>query len=106
MLMKLMAGVNKESTATACAKWALETSNSDCDRSFNTHAANVGRNVDSIVAEVCLLLAIHGAASPFKIALMARVSSLVAESMQVSKCLPLAHAQVKAFAFDKKFKGL
>jgi len=106
MLMELTAGVNEESTVTAYAEWALDTSNSDYDRSFNTYTANVGRNADSIVAEVCLLLAIHGAASPFKIALMARASSLVAESMKVSKYLPLAHAQVKAFAFDKKFKGL
>ena len=93
------------STITDYAEWALDTANVEFDVSFNTYTGSIARNADSIMAEICLILASHKAAFQVKNGLLARASSLVRSSMKLTKYMATANAQVKGFAMDPKYKN-
>ena len=106
MLMHLTAGVKDDETILEYVDWALDVSESKYDKGFNSYTGSIGRNADSITAEICLNLATHSAAASAKRDLVSRASSLVSSSTKATKYMPSAYKQVKAFSHDMKYRGL
>lgn len=86
--------------------WALVASNGEYNAAFNIYTANLARNADSIMAEVCLILATYRNSFHAKSALLSKASSLVRSSTKVTKYMAVANAEVQSFATDKKYENL
>ena len=106
MLMHLTVGVDDDKIIQEYVEWAMDTSQSEYEKGFNSYTGSIGRNADSITAEICLNLATYSAASSAKHALMSRASSLVSSSTKLTKYMPSAYKQVKGFSHDPKYRGL
>lgn len=106
MLMHLASGLDDNNIIQEYVEWAMDTSQSEYDKGLNSYTGSIGRNADSITAEICLNLATYSAASSAKHALMSRASSLVSSSTKVTKYMPGAYKQVKGFSHDPKYRGL
>lgn len=106
LLDLLSNGVTSGTPLEDYTTWALDAKKSEFDKSFNHYTGSVGRNADSITAEICLLLATSPRVGNAKRDLKARASKLVDGSLKLTKYMPTAHMQVKGFAHDKRFKGL
>jgi hypothetical protein len=105
MLMVLSAKAPDDETIVEFADRTVK-SKDEFDKAFNMYTASIGRNADSITAEICLQLATYEVAASYKTDLLQRASSLVASSMKLTKYMPAAYEQVKGFAYDKRFRGL
>jgi hypothetical protein len=106
MLMVLSGKAPDDETIVRFADWTVNSKKMEFDKAFNMYTGSIGRNADSITAEICLQLATYEAAASYKANLLQRASSLVASSMKLTKYMPAAYEQVKGFAYDKKFRGL
>ena len=105
MLMDLSATAPDDETIAKFAEWVVNSKN-EYDKAMNMYTGSIGRNADSITAEICLHLATCNAAAKYKSDLLQRASSLVMSSMKLTKYMPAAYEQVKGFAYHKKFRGL
>jgi len=105
-LLQLTVGVNDTKVILQYVDWALDASQSEYGKGLNLYTGSLGRNADSIVAEICLNLATYSVASSAKHGLLSRASALVTASSKFTKYMPSAYQQVKKFSHDEKFRNL